>query len=83
MVPHPFTYSQRIDGDMECLCSFFGYEEFGYTNPNEKVPEWNSVGKIIPLQQISSIKFEPFTDRPAIWREGDDHTAYKLFIETK
>lgn len=84
LVPHPFTYNQRVDGDMACLCGFFGYEIFGYTNPDRKVQEWNKIGEEIPIGKITSLKIESFWDKPkATWNDRDDYTAYKIFIKTK
>jgi len=81
---HPFASMQRVTGDTAILCSFFGYEKFGYTNPNRKVPDWIKMGKEIPIRRIAIVKIESFWDRPkALWDNRGDYTAYKLHIKTK
>jgi hypothetical protein len=84
MVPHPFTCNQRMSGDDYFLCSFFGYKAMGWTDPDEKVQQWNKVDEGIPISKIKSLKIESFWDRPAaIWYEGKDYTAYKIIVTLK
>lgn len=84
MVPHPFTHMQRVTGETAMLCSKFGYEKFGYTDPSSKIPQWNKFGEEIPISKIKSLRIESFWDKPkAIWWEGEDYTAYKIIIMLK
>lgn len=83
LIPHPFLASQRIDRDHIVGVMIQGHEACGFINPNEKVPEWKRMGEEIPVNKILSINIESFIDRPAIWMEGDDHTAYRMFVETE
>jgi hypothetical protein len=84
LVPHPFTYMQRISRDAMVGIMMHGYEACGYTNPNEKIREWKKADPEIAIGKIKSLEIESFYDRPkAIWNNRDDYTAYKIFITTK
>ena len=83
LIPHPFIVDQRIDRDQMIGVMMKGYSACGFTNPNEKIAQWKKFNKEILIDEIISMTIESFWDKPMIWNNRDDYTAYKIIVTTR